>query len=1186
MQIDEIVRSFYKNLPFFTIRMMLLPICLIFLARYMGKGEPIIYYQEDNHINSTMTATRLSSSPPLQLTYSDLLISLILPLMTIRIIQNIGGVEKNPGPTHQCEYCGNLFKRPDNLKRHVQNRHIDMINIRCRFCRAKFRNISEWTDHMKMHKPRTDRWKLSNHAFDQKIIELLYIYNVNSLEEALGGKMLKSVINQLRYYRMIHGQIKFGFNFSAVMQKQGIGGEESNEQFFFETQRLVTTTGELQLSKDVEEQFKILRERVLDTDVDQEGSGWSFVSSEAFKIQIIKSGGKTMGKHLEFKPRNERGNVMRSAVSNIINVKNEDDKCVLYNIIISKFGHKIEEDMTNPENLKKYLKKINDEDVSYPIDEGGIHTLEANNRANLNISINVWRYLSPNHLEPYYISRNISRGHTTCDMLMIEGNVQENGTSHQHLLHIKDKAALFRKKTSQKWQGRKHLFCPACKNFNSGSYEKMSKHFKQCVNPKFFKKIYPQPNDQYLPIGNVIQPPSSYRTSAPVLRAFCDFETLHHQRSEDHCEKCEQLLKNSNVSEKVELNCKHKNSKQSIVCSDLPAICFSLIVINNKQEKVYEKYYRGKDAAEEFINTLMRKKKRFTELIDKHLLLKMTRRDWHHFETSTHCENCAKEFDGSRVKVRDHDHFTGAFRNALCSNCNLQKKNIEYIPVYFHNLTGFDSHLIIQAMKLNKDETDFGTLSRNEEKVITMHLDMYKMIDSLNFMSGSLDSLVTDLRQKDESKFVQTKKMAGENLGVLMQKGVFPYEHITSEEILLETRLPSKEKFYSSLSGTHISDADYEHAKTVWKKFKCKTIGDYMRVYCRSDTHLLSDVWQNFCEVAVKNFQIHPEAGYITLPSFAFDCFKHKTFTEQGTLMKVIGEDMKQLHEDVSRGIRGGSCLIKQKAAFDSAMEKAILEHADENEREQYEDIQLKMKHAAQCNTYELLKESGEELNIKKCDEEHCEEGTLTKIKNCILHATKTIVAFDFNNLYGQCLTEKMPLDNFDYLTDDELKNHQKQFNEISAGKNHDQYYETSAEEGYIFVSQLEFPPETQKKLLSYPQVPEHLIVEEHMLSENQKSLWGALFSEPYDNSIHKKMVNSFKTKENYTSHYRLLLFYAEIGVKITLSRGYKFRQQNFITPYVEHCANLRKNSTNDADKKMYKDMNNIIFGKFIGKFH
>ena len=47
-------------------------------------------------------------------------------------------------------------------------------------------------------------------------------------------------------------------------------------------------------------------------------------------------------------------------------------------------------------------------------------------------------------------------------------------------------------------------------------------------------------------------------------------------------------------------------------------------------------------------------------------------------------------------KVIDHDHITGKYRGAAHSSCNL-KLRIDpdkiKIPVFFHNLRGYDAHL-------------------------------------------------------------------------------------------------------------------------------------------------------------------------------------------------------------------------------------------------------------------------------------------------------------------------------------------------------------------------------------------------------------------------------------------------------------------------------------------------------------
>ena len=60
-----------------------------------------------------------------------------------------------------------------------------------------------------------------------------------------------------------------------------------------------------------------------------------------------------------------------------------------------------------------------------------------------------------------------------------------------------------------------------------------------------------------------------------------------------------------------------------------------------------------------------------------------------------------------------------------------------------------------------------------------------------------------------------------------------------------EKELPSIEKFYSKLTCDDISDSDYNHAKNVWKKFKCITMGDYNDLYLKSDVLILADVFEN-----------------------------------------------------------------------------------------------------------------------------------------------------------------------------------------------------------------------------------------------------------------------------------------------------------------------------------------------------
>ena len=65
------------------------------------------------------------------------------------------------------------------------------------------------------------------------------------------------------------------------------------------------------------------------------------------------------------------------------------------------------------------------------------------------------------------------------------------------------------------------------------------------------------------------------------------------------------------------------------------------------------------------------------------------------FENSIKCCICNNDYIDSDVKVRDHYHITGKYRGSLHRDCNINIKLSRKIPVVFHNLKNYDSHLIM-----------------------------------------------------------------------------------------------------------------------------------------------------------------------------------------------------------------------------------------------------------------------------------------------------------------------------------------------------------------------------------------------------------------------------------------------------------------------------------------------------------
>ena len=68
------------------------------------------------------------------------------------------------------------------------------------------------------------------------------------------------------------------------------------------------------------------------------------------------------------------------------------------------------------------------------------------------------------------------------------------------------------------------------------------------------------------------------------------------------------------------------------------------------------------------------------------------------FQKSNSCWVCKKFIDNDDEKVRDHYHVTGKFRGAAYQSCNVNFQLTKKVPVIFHNLKVYDSHLIFSEL--------------------------------------------------------------------------------------------------------------------------------------------------------------------------------------------------------------------------------------------------------------------------------------------------------------------------------------------------------------------------------------------------------------------------------------------------------------------------------------------------------
>ncbi|KAJ8672318.1 hypothetical protein QAD02_003577 [Eretmocerus hayati] len=103
------------------------------------------------------------------------------------------------------------------------------------------------------------------------------------------------------------------------------------------------------------------------------------------------------------------------------------------------------------------------------------------------------------------------------------------------------------------------------------------------------------------------------------------------------------------------------------------------------QNKCKYSFKRGKECIDWFSQQLQEIAHQVEHELKNPIPLIMSDEDEEKFRNCTHCHICQKPFDketdGENRPVRDHNHFTGEFRSAAHSFCNLNYRNVYNIPV-------------------------------------------------------------------------------------------------------------------------------------------------------------------------------------------------------------------------------------------------------------------------------------------------------------------------------------------------------------------------------------------------------------------------------------------------------------------------------------------------------------------------
>ena len=192
----------------------------------------------------------------------------------------------------------------------------------------------------------------------------------------------------------------------------------------------------------------------------------------------------------------------------------------------------------------------------------------------------------------------------------------------------------------------------------------------------------------------------------------------------------------------------------------------------------------------------------------------------------------------------------------------------------FHNLKVYDSHLVFKELS-RFNNLKISVIPNGLEKYMAFTVNKNLVfIDNMQFVNSSLDKLVKNLNDKD-FKYL-SEEFSDENLKLVKEKGVYPYEYMNGFKRFSKDNLPDKSNFFSSLKDSGVNEKEYEKAVNVWKVFKMKNLGEYHELYLKTDVLLSVDVFEKFVETCLNYYRLDP-CHYFSIPGLSWDAMLKTT---------------------------------------------------------------------------------------------------------------------------------------------------------------------------------------------------------------------------------------------------------------------------------------------------------------------
>lgn len=710
-----------------------------------------------------------------------------------------------------CNFCDITYARKWNRDRHHDRVHgFTGTVLPCSFCPDRFSSYAALREHTLKHAPRT-RFEVVHSAFRKTCVLYRLIPKKKMTSVGLLFKNInEDIVSLLSYEIGVKSNLKLSIILHILFEKESptTGELEKLEHCIRPPNRELSSVDNI--SPFIRAVKLSIENRVLC--YTEAGSGWTVQEIMAVDIDLGRCASLN-------------GACGQLSISKLYDVRflrphdwMGDSGCFLKSVALFFVGQE------KTSLLESFIKANINWPHQGPVKASDISKFEEAN-AKLDLKINLL-YTDGKEVYPLHRSSRLAKNAIVLLLYVFKYKNELIG----HYIFVDDLTKFLRRTYRNDNRQLTYKKGERCENCLSEipNTSSLTAHQELCFAQKPEKIVMPKfPN-------NKLEFWKRFNTTPVPIIGFFDFEATT-IKADWACSSCK-----SN-------SCHHK----TLSPYGQEAICYSLLIVNRYKSVLHFKTYSGTDAAQNLVSELCDIENDLLMYIRQHLPMHMTVEDEETFIDSENCYICEGELLSD--KVRDHCHMTGIFLGAAHSECNLNRKESKRIPIYCHNMAGYDSHFIIRALGNEPRIVTSSALPSNGQKLKTFSLNSFHFLDTLAFLQTSLSSLVQDLPQTHNYSILDQSNLYSRSQphikALLLKKGIYCYEWATSYSKLKHARsLPPHAAFFSKLTNSNISAEDYNHAKTVYECLKCKNMLEYTEYYCCLDTYLLAEVFFAFQE--------------------------------------------------------------------------------------------------------------------------------------------------------------------------------------------------------------------------------------------------------------------------------------------------------------------------------------------------